>query len=181
MQEIEPIELANRMKQGPHTALIDVRSPGEFSQIHAEGAVNMPLETVTLERVQAHAAGRDVFFICKGGNRSKKACATVTLPTTSVIGGTDGWEKAGLPVVRGKGVMSLERQVRIGAGGLVLVGVLLGVALHPGFLGLAAFVGGGLIFAGVTDWCGMGLLLARMPWNQCTASSSNQGAACSRE
>ena len=180
-QEIEPTELASRIKQGTSVSLIDVRTPLEFSQVHAVGAVNMPLETVTLDRVQALAAGREIFFICKGGNRSKKASAAVTLPTTSVVGGTEGWEKAGLPLVRGKGGMSLERQVRVSAGGLVLVGVFLGTAFHPGFLAIAGFVGAGLVFAGITDWCGMGLLLARMPWNQCGAGAVHEGAACSRE
>jgi rhodanese-related sulfurtransferase len=86
----------------------------------------------------------------------------------NVEGGTAAWERAGLQVVRreGRRVISLERQVRIAAGSLVLIGVTLGWLVHPALFGLAAFVGLGLVFAGVTDWCGMGLLLARMPWNQ---------------
>jgi hypothetical protein len=74
--------------------------------------------------------------------------------------------ECGLPVVRGKKAISLERQVRIAAGLLVLLGALLGWLVHPALVGLSAFVGAGLVFAGVTDTCGMGLLLARMPWNQ---------------
>jgi hypothetical protein len=71
-----------------------------------------------------------------------------------------------LPVTRGVvKVISLERQVRIAAGSLVLVGVLLAIFVHPYFIGLSAFVGAGLVFAGITDWCGMGLLLAKLPWN----------------
>jgi predicted branched-subunit amino acid permease len=74
---------------------------------------------------------------------------------------------AGLPVVKGsKSAISIERQVRIGAGSLVLIGVILGFLIHPAFFGLTAFIGAGLVFAGVTDWCGMGLLLARAPWNR---------------
>ena len=68
--------------------------------------------------------------------------------------------------------MSLERQVRIAAGTLVVLGTVLGLTVHPGFIGLSAFVGAGLIFAGVTDTCGMGLLLARMPWNRCNEEPS---------
>ncbi|MCE0521452.1 MAG: rhodanese family protein, partial [Methylacidiphilales bacterium] len=83
-----------------------------------------------------------------------------------VEGGTLAWIDAGLPVNRGTTkVISLERQVRIVAGSLVLTGVLLAIFVHPYFIGLSAFVGAGLIFAGITDWCGMGLLLARLPWN----------------
>ena len=74
-------------------------------------------------------------------------------------------------MVRGKKAMSLERQVRVAAGSLVLLGVALAALVHPGFVGLAAFVGAGLLFAGLTDTCGMGLLLARMPWNRAPADA----------
>ena len=84
----------------------------------------------------------------------------------NVEGGTLACVEAGLPVVRGKKAISLERQVRIAAGSLVLLGVLLGWFVHPAFIGLSAFVGAGLVFAGITDTCGMGMMLARMPWNQ---------------
>jgi rhodanese-related sulfurtransferase len=83
----------------------------------------------------------------------------------SVEGGTNAWSEAGLPVVRGKKAVSLERQVRIAAGFLVLLGIGLGVVVHPYLLGLSAFVGAGLMFSGITDTCGMALVLARMPWN----------------
>jgi hypothetical protein len=90
----------------------------------------------------------------------------------NVEGGTQACESSGVPVVRGKKAISLERQVRIAAGSLVLTGVTLGWLVHPGFFGLSAFVGAGLVFAGITDTCGMGMLLARMPWNQCDAGAS---------
>ena len=86
--------------------------------------------------------------------------------TVIIAGGTKAWIDAGLPVTRSEvQVISLERQVRIAAGSLVLVGAVLGWLVHPGFFGLSAFVGAGLVFAGITDFCGMGLLLARLPWN----------------
>ena len=84
----------------------------------------------------------------------------------NVDGGTNAWVEAGLPVERGKQTISLERQVRIAAGLLVLTGAALAFFVHPYLIGLSAFVGAGLVFAGVTDTCGMGLLLARMPWNR---------------
>jgi hypothetical protein len=84
-----------------------------------------------------------------------------------VEGGTDGWVRAGCPVERSdRKTISLERQVRIGAGLLVLLGVAMGFGLHAGYFALSAFVGAGLVVAGITDWCGMGMLLARMPWNR---------------
>jgi len=120
-----------------------------------------------------------VYVICKSGGRAAKACerfhAAGFTNVASVEGGTEAWEAAGLPLVRGASrVLSLERQVRIGAGSLVLLGVILGWNVHAAFFGLSAFIGAGLIFAGVTDWCGMGLLLAKAPWNQRT----NAGASC---
>ena len=97
----------------------------------------------------------------------------------NVEGGTLAWAEAGLPVVRGKRAISLERQVRIAAGSLVLLGAILGWMVHPVFVGVSAFIGAGLVFAGITDTCGMGLLLARMPWNRVVPrparSSSSSG------
>jgi len=81
-----------------------------------------------------------------------------------------------LPVVRGKKTISLERQVRIAAGSLVVLGVVLGWLIHPGLSGIAAFVGAGLVFAGVTDTCGMAMVLAKMPWNQ--VSDTNDASCC---
>jgi rhodanese-related sulfurtransferase len=83
-----------------------------------------------------------------------------------VTGGTSAWLSARLPVVNGKKAMSLERQVRIAAGSLVVIGATVGQFVHPGGFGLSAFVGAGLVFAGVTDTCGMGMMIAKMPWNR---------------
>ncbi|MEM8954508.1 MAG: DUF2892 domain-containing protein, partial [Verrucomicrobiota bacterium] len=88
-------------------------------------------------------------------------------PCVLVEGGLAAWEVAGVPVIRGKRkVISLERQVRVAAGFLVLVGVLLGTLVNPAWLILSGFVGVGFVFAGITDTCGMGMLLAKLPWNR---------------
>ena len=165
MQEVSPVEVAKRLSSGENLFIVDVRTPGEYSAVHAESAINIPLDSLSEERIQKEAQGRMVAFICKGGTRSKRACQAVTCDALSIVGGTDAWVNAGLPVVRGKGVISLERQVRIAAGILVVLGVAGSLLLHPALIAISAFVGAGLIFAGVTDWCGMGLLLAKMPWN----------------
>jgi len=87
-------------------------------------------------------------------------------------------------MTRGKRTISLERQVRIAAGSLVLLGAVLSLLVHPYFIGLAAFVGAGLVFAGVTDTCGMAMCLARMPWNQvkesCSTTPADSRSCCSR-
>jgi rhodanese-related sulfurtransferase len=156
--------------------LLDVRTPGEHAAEHIAGAELMPLDRLDPAAVKALAAGRPCVVVCQGGTRAAMAAERLAaeLGNVSVLaGGVNGWKDAGLPLNRGRGVISIERQVRIGAGSLVLVGVILGFAVNPWFHALSAFVGGGLVFAGVTDFCGMGLVLARMPWNQ-------RGGCCSK-
>jgi rhodanese-related sulfurtransferase len=111
-----------------------------------------------------------LYVVCRSGSRGKQACekfrAAGFTNVVSVEGGTLACAAAGLPVVRNHKVISLERQVRIAAGSVVLLGATLAWLVDPAFVGLSAFVGAGLVFAGLTDCCGMGLLLARMPWNR---------------
>jgi predicted branched-subunit amino acid permease len=83
-----------------------------------------------------------------------------------IEGGTNAAKSADVPIERGKGSISIERQVRIGAGALVVVGCIAGLVVHAGFFAVPLFVGSGLVFAGVTDVCGMGMMLAKMPWNR---------------
>ncbi|TWT73016.1 rhodanese-like domain-containing protein [Allorhodopirellula solitaria] len=170
-------ELAHRTRQGS-VDLIDVRTPMEFRGVHAAPARNMPLDGLDPQAAIAArtaAAEEPVYVICKAGSRGAKAQQKfIDAGFTDVInidGGTDAWVAAGLPVVRGKQTMSLERQVRIAAGSIVLVGALLALLVHPAFAGVCAFVGAGLMFAGITDTCAMGMLIARMPWNQSTDGS----------
>ncbi|HEY8901469.1 MAG TPA: rhodanese-like domain-containing protein [Chthoniobacterales bacterium] len=150
--------------------LLDVRTPGEYAAEHIAGAALMPLDRLDAAAVTAQAAGRPCVVVCQGGKRASMAAErlrTAGVGNLSVLtGGVNAWKDAGLPLERGRGVISIERQVRIGAGSLVLIGVALGFAVNPWFFGLSAFVGAGLVFAGVTDFCGMALVLAKMPWNQ---------------
>ena len=95
------------------------------------------------------------------------------IPIVNVEGGTRAWQGAGLPVVQGKKILSLERQVRIATGALVLIGAVLGWIIHPAFIGISALVGAGLVFSGITDSCAMGMLLAKMPWNQISQECEN--------
>src|SRR5690606_25251468 len=123
--------------------------------------------------------GAVIAVLCKSGQRARMAAdrlASLGFDLQVVEGGTDACVAAGVPVVRGAAqVMSLERQVRIVAGSLVLMGALLGWLVAPGFYVLSGFVGAGLVFAGVTDTCAMGLLLARMPWN---SRQARETASC---
>ncbi len=88
-------------------------------------------------------------------------------------GGIEAWRDAGLPTVQDKSQpIEIMRQVQIAAGGLVVAGVSLGVLVHPGFLGIAGFVGAGLTFACLTGFCGMARPLALAPWNKAAAATS---------
>ncbi len=164
---ISPREAAKLLSGG--AALIDVRTPPEYREIHAAGACNLPLDTLDPAAFTASDNGGPILTICHSGARSAKAVERLRaagVEAISVDGGTPAWEAAGLPVERGKKSISLERQVRIVAGSLALIGSVLALTVHPYWAGLPAFVGAGLTFAGLTDTCGMGLLLARMPWNR---------------
>lgn len=172
MQSISPQQLADRSRSSD-VEVIDVRTPVEFREVHALGARNVPLDSIDPASIMRSRGGnydQPIYLICRSGNRSEKACQKFIdagfNDVISVDGGINAWETANLPVIRGKKAISLERQVRIVAGLLVLIGAVLGAFVHPAFIGLSAFVGAGLTFAGITDTCGMGMLLAKMPWNQ---------------
>ena len=148
---------------------IDVRTPAEYGSAHAEGASNHPMESLDLNNLSI-SKSEEVHVICQSGGRSMKVCQKLEAAgfekVVNVEGGTFAWLDANLPSVAGKKAMSLERQVRIAAGSLVVIGAAIGHFVHPGGFALSAFVGAGLVFAGITDTCGMGMLIARMPWNR---------------
>ena len=178
MQEISP-ELVSERLQHQLVELIDVRTPMEYHELHVKGARNIPLDSLDFSRLSATRKERirirfTLFVVrvsCNEGVREvdyqgfEKVCM--------IHGGVLAWEAAGLPLVRGKKAVSLERQVRIAAGIFILLGVLLGSTLNLAFFGLSAFVGVGLIVAGITDSCAMGMLLAKMPWNRTVLRGSS--------
>jgi rhodanese-related sulfurtransferase len=174
MNTITPEALSLRLANEPSLLLFDVRTPVEFDEAHVKKAVNRPLDELAPAALISGGMllpGQPVYLLCRSGQRAAKAAEKFSKAgydhAVVVEGGTLAWIEAGFPVEKGNSrVISLERQVRIGAGSLVLAGALLGWSVHPSFFGLAAFVGAGLVFAGITDWCGMGLLLAKAPWNR---------------
>lgn len=172
-----PQEFAKLIQADQRIDLIDVRTPVEFHEVHVQGARNVPLDRLSPVEVQNERNGtaeEPLYLICRGGNRAEQACRRFLeagfTQVVNIEGGTQACEQAGLAVIRGKKAVALERQVRIAAGALVLLGVVLGTFVHPYFVGLSAFVGAGLMFAGITDTCAMGMLIARMPWNQVNKS-----------
>lgn len=172
VRTITPQELAELLKKNKYD-LLDVRTPVEHRELRAPEARNVPLDRLDPHQVmQGRNGNKDepLYVICRSGSRGHQACekflAAGFTNVFNVEGGTLAWAQLGLPVIRGRKAVSLERQVRIAAGSLVLLGVLLAWFVDPVFVFLAGFIGAGLVFAGITDTCGMGMLLARMPWNQ---------------
>jgi rhodanese-related sulfurtransferase len=169
MKTISPAELQKILAAQPNLPLLDVRTPVEFAEVHVPQARSIPLDELNPASLNL-PKGEPVYLLCRSGQRATKAAEKFSRDGFSqpvvVEGGTLAWIDSGLAVTRGTvKTISLERQVRIAAGSLVLIGVVLGWFVHRGFFGLSAFVGAGLIFAGISDFCGMGLLLAKMPWN----------------
>jgi rhodanese-related sulfurtransferase len=153
MKTISPVELQQILTAQPDAALLDVRTPVEFTEVHIPQARNVPLDELKPSVLQ-FSKSQPVYLLCRSGQRATKAAEKFAKDGYSqpviVEGGTLAWIEAGLPVSRSTvKVISLERQVRIVAGSLVLIGVLLGWFVHRGFFGLPAFVGAGLVFAGM--------------------------------
>lgn len=168
---LSPAELAELLRRHPETRLLDVRTPGEFEAEHVAGAYNVPLDTLG-EHGPEIRAGVDgpVVLVCRSGQRARRAEAALNgagMTRLHVLdGGMAAWAAAGQPVRRGVPRMSLERQVRIAAGTLAATGGFLALLVHPLFAALPALVGSGLVFAGVTDTCAIGMLLARLPYDR---------------
>ena len=171
---ITPSELARVLAANSGRTVLDVRTPAEFAEVHATPARNLPLPNVSTAALAAMGhcdPAAPVYLLCQTDRRATAAADALAAAGFKqpivVIGGTVAWIAARLPQVRGvKKAIGIERQVRIGAGALVLSGVILAHLVHPGFVWLSGFVGAGLVFAGITDICGMGLLLAKAPWNR---------------
>jgi len=170
MKKITPVELQQILADQPGATVLDVRTPVEFAEVHVPQAQSRPLDQLQPAALSV-PKDQPVYLLCRSGQRAEKAAdklgrAGFTSPVV-IEGGTLAWIAAGLPVTRGSvSVMSLERQVRIAAGSLVFIGVLLAHWVDARFIWLSGFVGAGLVFAGITDFCGMGLLIAKLPWNQ---------------
>ena len=162
---------AHELSQSGEVRLVDIRETSEYAEESVPGARLVPLSIVGRYPVQDEEAPRKpVVYFCHSGRRTEKASAMLAkaagdVASYQVEGGLMGWKQAGLPVDRGRASMPLARQIHIAAGSLVLAGVV-GSWVWPPMFWLSAFVGAGLVFAGVTGFCGLGILLQMMPWNR---------------
>jgi len=173
--ECDVTELKTYLQNGGRN-LIDVREYAEFAGGRVQEA-----KLISLGRIDEHYGEIDrnqpAYIMCRSGKRSaqaqKKLLALGFSDVRNVSGGFEAWKAAGFDFEKdAKAVWSLERQVRLAAGSLVVLGVLLSLLIHSYFIALSAFIGAGLVFAAVTDTCGMALMLARMSWNK------ESGAVC---
>lgn len=170
--KISPEQLHSQLASNTPPLLVDVRTPAEFREMSIAGALSLPLDELDVGKVKAMAVGSPhCVVVCYSGKRSDQACdklhAAGLLKVSSLEGGLELWQRKNLPLERAaQGSFSMIRQVHIVAGSMILIGVLLSVMLSPRFVILPGFVGAGLLFAGLTGFCGMGLILAKMPWNK---------------
>lgn len=167
---LSPEDVRAQIVQGAR--LIDIRDADEYAREHIPDAELIPLATLTNGATLRTTADDMVIFHCQAGSRTQNnAIRLVTAAAPAQVklmsGGIQAWKAAGLPVIEDKTQpLPLMRQVQIAAGGLILLGVVLGYSVSSGFFLLSAFVGAGLTLAGLTGFCGMARLLAVMPWNR---------------
>jgi rhodanese-related sulfurtransferase len=164
-------ELAELLAARDDVRLLDVRTPGEYESVHIPGAYNVPLDTLGEHAAEIRATvDEPVVLVCQSGARAKRAEEALmgcSMTNVHVLdGGMNGWVEAGLQVNRGRRRLSLERQVRIAAGAMAATGGVLALLVSAQWAILPAFVGSGLVFAGVTDRCGLAMVLSRLPWNR---------------
>ncbi|AFV00818.1 rhodanese-like domain-containing protein [Simiduia agarivorans] len=170
MLRITASELSQKIQQGERPLIIDVRTPAEYAAVHLPASHNLPMGTFGPDAISALAkAGDQVFLMCRTQRRAEMVCQQLTgqleCELVVVDGGVEQVEPA-LLARQGREVMGLDRQVRIAAGSLVVLGVAGGFFVAPWLFGLSGFVGAGLVFSGLTDTCPMGSVISRMPWNQ---------------
>jgi rhodanese-related sulfurtransferase len=169
IEQITAKDLAHLWHNRNDLTVIDVRTPAEYEAVHARGAKLRPLHDLSA----AGLPDRDqpVYILCKSGVRATQAAEQLLEQGIShpvvVEGGTDAWVAAGLPVERsGRRIIPLDRQMRMFAGSMIFLGALLALAIHPLFAVIPLFMGGGLVFSGLSGLCPMSNVIARMPWNR---------------
>lgn len=175
---VHPARIGQLLAEGAALRLLDVRTPAEFEAVHIRGAYNVPLDTLAEHREDLRRHVHEpVVLVCRSGQRARQAenaLREIGMQNLHILdGGMNAWEAAELPVEQGRPRLSLERQVRIGAGALAATGGILALLVNPLFALVPALIGSGLVFAGVTDFCPMALLLGRLPYNRVGACDVN--------
>lgn len=173
---ITPEQLQEAQRKGRYSPVLDVRTTAEYRAGHIPGAQLIPLDELVPEAMEKRfihsSLGHEetLYITCRTGPRARQAAERLQQAgyhnVALVEGGTQQWEQAGLPMQRCGKAIALEHQVQIAIGSILVIKVLLGFSVHELFFALTAFIGTGLIIAGITGWCGMAKLVAYMPWNR---------------
>ena len=172
-------ELRRAQQTDPRIRVLDVRTASEFENAHIAGAYNVPLDQLAEHAADLRDASRGaVVLVCQSGQRAQKAEALLVkagMPNARVLdGGMQAWLREGLPTTRIRARVSLERQVRIVAGTIVALGSVAALTISPVWAFLPMAIGTGLVVAGLSDTCAMGMLLARLPYNRAAASCDTE-------
>ncbi len=183
LEMISPKDAYALVSKNPQVKLLDVRSALEFNETHLKDSINIPIDMLNLKLNSLSQSSQSYIVFCRTGNRSPMAADMLLQSGISSVkvmeGGITRWQKERLPVIKGQGGVSLERQVRIIAGSLMLLGIILAWLIHWAFIFISVWVAAGLIFAGLTDNCLMGMLLMRLPYNKKMYKAKLGGGTCS--
>jgi len=170
---VHPRELHQLLSEGAPAHLLDVRTPAEHATAHVPGVKLVPLDSLDPAAfLKEHGGGdKPIYVLCQSGGRARRAIEKFKSAGIDccvlVEGGTQAWMEAGLPVNRGESkVLPLMRQVQLTVGLISATGALLALLMNPLFALIPLVTGCGLTIAGLTGFCGLALLLAKMPWNQ---------------
>jgi glyoxylase-like metal-dependent hydrolase (beta-lactamase superfamily II) len=179
---ISPKDVLELLAKDASYKLIDVRSPLEYNEVHIKGSINIPMDMVASKLDELGKANGAYVVLCRTGTRSAMAADMLLQSGVKDVkvldGGMTRWQKERLPAEKGVGGISIERQVRIAAGTVVLIGLALAILVHPAFIAITALVGCGLVYAGLTDNCMMGMLLMKLPYNQKLYKTKSGGGTC---
>jgi len=182
LEMITPKDAAAIAGKDPQAKLLDVRSALEFSQVHIKDSLNVPIDMLSAKINDLSQSQQHFIVLCRTGNRSPMAADMLIQSGIHGVkvmqGGMTRWQKENLPVIKGEGGVSLERQVRLIAGSLVLAGILLSWFVHWAFIFIPVFISCGLIFSGITDSCLMGMLLMKLPYNKKLYKTKLGGGTC---
>jgi len=183
LEMISPHDALSLLKRDPQAKILDVHSAFEFSQMHIEPSFNMPIDMLSAKINELSKSKQSYIVLCHTGNRAAMAADMLMqsgIHAVKVIeGGIVHWQDEKLPVIKGEGGISLERQVRLIAGSLVLLGIIMSWLLHWAFICIPLFVSCGLVYAGLTDNCLMGELLMKLPYNKKLYKTKLGGGTCS--
>ncbi len=182
LEMVSPKDSLSLAQKNQQIKLLDVRSFLEFSQVHIKDSINVPIDMLPAKVIDLSKSGQSYIVLCRTGNRSPMAADMLIQSGIHGVkvmqGGMTRWQKEGLPAIKGVGGVSLERQVRLIAGSLVLLGIVLSWFMHWAYIFIALFVSCGLIFAGATDNCLMGMLLMKLPYNKKLYKTKLGGGTC---